>query len=130
MPQCLVRGVRSVELTATNFEEAARFYETVWRLRPVQSRDGALFYRGTAGYHHIVGLHRGPKPAMVRIVFDVADRAAVNALHKAVSATGRPVTAPAVLTTDGGGYGFGCKDPDGRNLAFVCECADHARCAE
>ena len=126
MPRCLVRGVRSVELTATNFEEVARFYETVWRLRPVASRNGALLYRGTAGYHHIVGLHRGPKLALVRVVFDVADRAAANALHKAVAATGLPVSAPAVLSTDGGGYGFGCKDPDGRNLAFVCECTDYA----
>ena len=30
----------------------------------------------------------------------------------------------------GGGYGFGCKDPDGRNLAFVSECADHADTAQ
>jgi hypothetical protein len=30
------------------------------------------------------------------------------------------------LAADGGGYGFGCLDPDGRNLAFVCACADHA----
>ena len=96
----------------------------------MQAREGALYYRGTAGYHHIVGLHRGPKPAMVRIVFDVADSAAVNALHQAVSATGHPVTAPAALATDGGGYGFGCKDPDGRNLAFVCECADHGDAQE
>ena len=33
MPQCLVRGVRSVELVATNIDEATRFYETVWNLR-------------------------------------------------------------------------------------------------
>jgi hypothetical protein len=30
MPECLVRGVRSVELTTTNLEEGARFYEGVW----------------------------------------------------------------------------------------------------
>ena len=32
MPQCVVRGVRSVELVATNFEEADRFYRDVWHL--------------------------------------------------------------------------------------------------
>ena len=30
------------------------------------------------------------------------------------------------LSADGGGYGFGCRDPEGRNLAFVSGCADHA----
>ena len=29
MPQCLIRGVRSVELVATNLDEATRFYESV-----------------------------------------------------------------------------------------------------
>ena len=62
MQQCRVRGVRSVELAATNFEEAGRFYESVWGLRPVEARDGVQLYRGTAAYHHIVGLHRGPRP--------------------------------------------------------------------
>lgn len=124
MPQCLVRGVRSVELVATNFEEAGKFYESVWGLRPVASPDAARLYRGTAAYHHVLGLHRGERPALIRIVFDVADRHGVNALHQAVAAAGCAVTAPALLA--GGGYGFGCKDPEGRNLAFVCECADHA----
>ena len=82
MSQCLIRGVRSIELVATNFEEAGRFYETVWGLRPVPSPDCTRFYRGTAGYHHIVGLHRGPQPALVRIVFDVATRADIDALHR------------------------------------------------
>ena len=35
MPACLIRGVRSVELVATNLDEAARFYEEVWGLAPV-----------------------------------------------------------------------------------------------
>jgi catechol 2,3-dioxygenase-like lactoylglutathione lyase family enzyme len=126
MQQCRVRGVRSVELAVTNLEEAGRFYERVWGLRPVAARDGAQLYRGTTAYHHIVGLHRGPRPGLMRIVFDVSDREGVDALHRAISAAGGPVTAPARLATDGGGYGFGCMDPDGRNLAFVCACADHA----
>lgn len=121
----MVQGVRSIEIVATNFEEAGRFYETVWGLTPVPSADGTRLYRGTASYHHIVGLHRGPQPALVRIVFDVPDPHAVNALYHAVAAAGLPVSAPAALKADGGGYGFGCQDPDGRNLAFVCDCDDH-----
>jgi catechol 2,3-dioxygenase-like lactoylglutathione lyase family enzyme len=126
MQQCLVRGVRSVELAATNFEEAGRFYESVWHLDPVAARAGVRLYRGTGAYHHILGLHQGPRPALIRIVFDVADRLSVDALHRAVAAAGVPAGAPAELTADGGGYGFGCKDPDGRNLAFIAGCADHA----
>ena len=72
MPDCFIRGVRSVELVATNFEEAARFYEGVWGLAPVHSGEGTRLYRGTAAYHHILGLHRGARPAVIRIVFDVA----------------------------------------------------------
>ena len=30
MASCLIRGVRSIELVASNLEEASRFYETVW----------------------------------------------------------------------------------------------------
>lgn len=126
VPQCFVRGVRSIELVATNLDEAGRFYESVWGLQPVASRAGTRLFRGTSAYHHILGLHPGARPALVRIVFDVADREAVDALHQRVTAAGVAVTAPAPLALDGGGYGFGCKDPDGRNLAFVCGCVDHA----
>src|SRR5262245_41110801 len=127
MPDCVVRGVRSVELVATNFEEADRFYQEVWGLRPVAARDGARLYRGTWPYHHILGLHRGQRPAVIRIVFDVVDRAGVGTLHRAVVASGcRQVSDPVELpVADGGGYGFGCRDPDGRNLAFVSGVADH-----
>jgi catechol 2,3-dioxygenase-like lactoylglutathione lyase family enzyme len=130
MPSCLIRGVRSVELATTNIEEAARFYETVWMLEPVETRNAARYFRGTSGYHHLLGLHVGQQPAVVRIVFDVADREAVDALHKAVAAAGGKPGAPGPVTIGGGGYGFGCKDPDARNLAFVCEAADHADTAD
>ena len=132
MPSCLIRGVRSVELTATNIEEAARFYESVWMLRPVGTSpsEGVRYFRGTAGYHHLVALHAGAQPAVVRIVFDVADRKSVDALHQAVAGAGGKSSAPGPVAIGGGGYGFACKDPDGRNLAFVCEAAVHADTAD
>ena len=128
---CLIRGVRSVELVATNFEEAGRFYETVWGLEPleqsVETAGDARLYRGSSHYHHIVGLYHGARPALVRIVLDVAERAGVDAVHRAVVAAGcRKVGMPAALTGPGGGYGFGCQDPEGRNLAFVAGAADHS----
>jgi catechol 2,3-dioxygenase-like lactoylglutathione lyase family enzyme len=130
MGQCPVRGVRSVELVASNLDEASRFYETVWGLQSVGGGNDAKYFRGTAGYHHIIGLHRGARPAVVRIVFDVADRAAVDALHRTVAASGVAASKPDAWPGAEGGYGFGCKDPDGRNLAFVTGGADHADTAE
>ena len=130
MPVCPIRGVRSVELVVSNLDEAARFYETVWSLAPVAASNEARHFRGTGAYHHVLGLHGGTQPAVVRIAFDVADRAGVDALYENVSATGAKPGKPAKLTTAGGGYGFACKDPDGRNLAFVTDCADHADTAD
>jgi len=128
MSDCLIRGLRSVDLVATNLDEAARFYEDVWGLAAVERRNDAIYFRGTARYHHILGLQRGTQPAVVRIVFDVADRKAIAALHNAVVAAGCAATAPGPVTLAGGGFGFGCKDPDGRNLVFAC--ADHADTAD
>jgi catechol 2,3-dioxygenase-like lactoylglutathione lyase family enzyme len=130
MPACPIRGVRSVELVASNLEEAARFYETVWGIAPVAASNVARYFRGTGAYHHVLGLHGGTQPAVVRIAFDVADRAGVDALHEKISAAGAKPGKPAKLTTAEGGYGFACKDPDGRNLAFVTGCADHADTAD
>ncbi len=74
----------------------------------------------------MLGLRAGAQPAVIRIVFDLPDRQAIARLHHTISAAGIKLTAPAELAAPGGGYGFGCKDPDGRNLFFVCDCADHA----
>ena len=105
MSQGVIRGVRSVELVATNFDEAAKFYEGVWGLRPVESPEGTRLFRGTGAYHHILGLHRGAAPAVIRIAFDVADPQGVDALHRAVVASGAASGAPAQLSATGGGYG-------------------------
>ena len=126
MPTSFIRGVRSVELIASNLDEAAQFYETVWGLTPVAASNNARYFRGTGRYHHLLGLHGGSQPAVLRIAFDVADRAGIDALHAKISATGAKPGEPAKLNMAGGGYGFACKDPDGRNLAFVADCADHA----
>jgi catechol 2,3-dioxygenase-like lactoylglutathione lyase family enzyme len=129
MSSCLVRGVRSVELVVSNLEEASRFYEEVWRLKPVETRNDARYFRASGRYHYVLGLRYGTQPALVRVVFDVADRAAIDALHRQISAVGGNPGAPVQQSTPGGGYGFGCKDPEGRNLAFICDVADHADAA-
>jgi catechol 2,3-dioxygenase len=126
MTPCLIRGVRSIELVTGNLQEASRFYETVWGLAPVEERNNSRYFRATGRYHHVLGLHCRAQPAVIRVVFDVADRSAIDRLHRDIVAGGGKPSAPAQLPAAGGGYGFACKDPDGRNLAFVCDCADHA----
>jgi catechol 2,3-dioxygenase-like lactoylglutathione lyase family enzyme len=69
----------------------------------------------------------GPQCALVRIVLQAADRAAVDRLHEQVSREGSATDgAPRALKTPGGGYGFGFKDPEGRNYAVTCDTARHA----
>jgi len=127
MTSYLVQGVRSVEISASNLDRAAAFYTDVWNLQSQASEPSARYFRGTGRYHHILGLHEGPATTIQRVVFDVADRNKLEALHRAVTAAkAGPVTPIKNLTTPGGGGGFGCKDPEGRNFAFVCGIADHS----
>ena len=79
----------------------------MWNLAPVETRNDARYFRATGAYHHVLGLYGGAQPAVVRIVFDVADRSGVDALHRAIAAAGGKPGAPATLATPGGGYGFG-----------------------
>jgi catechol 2,3-dioxygenase len=126
MANYLVRGVRGVDITVSNLNFASRFYCDVWNLHLQASTSHAHYLRGTSRYHHILGLYAGSTPEIVRVVFDVADRERLEALHRAVSAAqAGPVTAIADLAGPAGGTGFGCKDPEGRNFAFVTGIADH-----
>jgi catechol 2,3-dioxygenase-like lactoylglutathione lyase family enzyme len=60
-------------------------------------------------------------------VLQARHRAAIDQLHDQVARSGLPTDgAPRRLAGPGGGYGFGFRDPEGRNFALVCEVADHA----
>jgi catechol 2,3-dioxygenase-like lactoylglutathione lyase family enzyme len=121
-----VRGIRCVDVAVGNLEETSRFYGGIWGLEEVARSKDARYFRGTAHYHHVFALFERSKPALLRIVLDAADRATVDQLHQAVVAAGvGAVEDPRELTRPGGGYGFGFKDPEGRNLAIVCDVADH-----
>src|SRR3954470_10043808 len=100
-----VRGIRSVAIEVCALDDAAAFYESVWRLTPVARAEGARYFRGTSAHHHILSLHAAARPAIRRVVFDVADRDAVAALHARVQASGVACETPHELTVPGGGYG-------------------------
>ena len=126
-----VRGVRSVDIDMSQPERAAAFYKSVWHLTEVERRDGSIYFRGTGPSHHILAIHPAPNGfAIRRMTFDAASKDIVHALHKAVTAAGCQSDAPHALAGPGGGYGFGFADPEGRNLAVVCDAADHKDAAD
>jgi predicted enzyme related to lactoylglutathione lyase len=128
-----VKGVRSIEMDVANVERATAFYTRVWNLTEVaRSSSGSVYLRGTARSHRILALHRAPGvPAFRRMVFDGGDRENVTVLHEqVVKSLGRSVPAPAALSWPGGGWGFAFKDPEARNIAVVCDVADHAEGAD
>ena len=122
-----VNGIRSVAVDVCALDAAAVFYSAVWKLDSVGGEvDGARYFRGAAAYHHILSLHRAQRPAIRRIAFEAADRDGVAALHARVKASGVATEAPHDWDAPGGGFGFGFKDPEGRNLAVVCGGDRHA----
>ncbi len=126
-----IRGVRCLDIAVGNLDETASFYGGIWGLGEVGRAPQARYFRGTAHYHHILGLYQAGKPALLRIIFDAPDRAAVDRLHSRVRAAGvGTVEEPHDLSVrPGGGYGFGFKDPEGRTLAVICDVADHSDAA-
>jgi catechol-2,3-dioxygenase len=123
----MIKGLRSVALGVTHLGNAAAFFEKVWNLTPVATDAHAAWFRGTGPCHHVLALHETPSASVLRIVFDVASRDDVDRVHAAVveAGLGRAET-PGALATPGGGYGFGCSDPEGRGLAFATGVEDHA----
>src|SRR5882762_2053780 len=115
-----VTGVRSVAIDVCGLDEAAAFYSSVWNLTPVEAPGAARYFRGTARHHHILSLHPVSRPAIRRVVFEAADRDAVDALHAQVTARGAQAEAPHDWSAPGGGHGFGFRDPEGRNLGVAC----------
>ncbi len=126
-----VRALRSVEIAVTDRSQTVKFFSDAWLLTPVFETKGVHYLRGTGAFHHIFSIRQAPETALVRIVFDAADRAAVDALHAQALAHGlKAVEAPRPLKQPFGDYGFGYKDPEGRNIAVVCGVADHASAAD
>jgi len=120
-----VQGVRSVAVDVCTLEDDASFYRSIWNLDPVESSAIARYFRGTGPHHHILSLHTARRPAIRNIVFEAADRATVEAIHARTAASGAKTEAPHDWHAPGGGFGFGFRDREGRNLAVACGGAKH-----
>ncbi len=126
-----VKGVRSVEMDVANVARAADFYSRVWNLTEVERRSGSVYLRGTGRTHHILALHPAKgQPAFRRMVLDGGDRNNVEAIHAQVVKALGEVGPPRALDWPGGGWGFGFKDAERRNIFVVCDVADHADAAD
>ncbi len=131
MSQARVRALRSVDAGFAAPDAALAFFTKVWNLIPVAEDAGVSYLRGSGPFHHIFSVRPADEPCLVRMTFDAADRETVDALHARVRAHGlATVDPPAPLRQPHGAYGFGFKDPEGRNVAVVCGVEDHADAAD
>jgi catechol 2,3-dioxygenase-like lactoylglutathione lyase family enzyme len=131
MSKAQVRALRSVDLAYVHPDKALRFFTDVWLLSHLGEFDGVHYLRGTGAFHHILTIRQAPQPALLRMVFDAADRSTVDALHGQIVSRGlKTVDPPCPLRQPHGDYGFGFKDPEGRNVAVVCGVKDHADTAD
>src|SRR5262245_61136865 len=130
MPAGWITGLQGVDLGVTDVAAARRFYTEVWRLSPVAERDGSVYLRGSGAYHHVLSLHRRPRPELLRINLAAADRSAVDAVHANVARTGaKALVPPAESAEPGGGYAFSFADPEGRVVRVVAGGERHADAA-
>ena len=126
MAEARVRALRAVELAVTDTVSTARFFADVWRLTPVGTGNGITYLRATGAHHWVTSIRKADTTALVRLVFDAADHSTLGSLQAQVKAAGAEQVQPIKrLETPGGGWGFGFRDLEGRNIAVVAEVADH-----
>src|SRR5688572_12563595 len=122
-----ITGLRSVELGVTDLTQSAAFYSRVWGLDPVASHGDTIHLRANGSEHHAVTLRERPKAGLLGVHFATTDRNAVDALHARAKAAGASVNGtPAELPkSDGGGYGFQFKTPEGQVLNISSDVVRH-----
>jgi catechol 2,3-dioxygenase-like lactoylglutathione lyase family enzyme len=128
MSNARVSGLRSIELGVTHLDRAAAFYSMIWGLDQVVADKDTIHLRANGTEHHAVTLRERPKAGMLGVHFAADDRAAVDALCAKAKGFGATVTRePGNLPlTDGGGYGFQFRTPEGHVLNIASDVARHA----
>jgi catechol-2,3-dioxygenase len=122
-----VTAVRSIELGAGDLPSSEKFYEDIWLLEKVASKDDVAYFRAAGPEHHVVALHKNKPAGIVRINLAAADRAAVDALHAALQKEAVTIVhPPRDLDEPGGGYGFAFTDIEGREFRIIAGIPDHA----
>ena len=88
MAKAAVDGVRSVALGVPDLDASGKFYADNWHLDRVAAAGDAVYFRGTSAYHHILALHRRPRPELLSLDLTAADRTSVDALYARARASG------------------------------------------
>lgn len=127
MNRARIRTVRSVDLAVTNLDAARTFFTEVWNLEIVAEERETVYLRASGSFFYVLSLRTAPQTGLIRVIFGADNRKTTDAIYEQVRSAGQATDGPPrPLNGPGGGYGFGFKDPEGRNFAVVCEVADHA----
>jgi catechol-2,3-dioxygenase len=127
MNQCLVTGLRGIEIGVPDLEAAARFYVDTWHLTELTRRPNAVYFRGTGAAHHILTLVQSDRADVRAIEFSVADVAMLDTIAGSIAQHGGTVlNGPAPTQMPGGGTALEALDPQGRVLRFIAGDRSHA----
>ncbi|WP_321782643.1 VOC family protein [Paraburkholderia sp. J94] len=127
MTQCLVTGLRGIEIGVPDLELAARFYADTWHLTELTRRPEKVYFRGTGAAHHILTLTQSEHADVRAIEFDVAEIGHLDTIARAVEEQGGTVlSGPAPTTMPGAGVALDVLDPQGRTLRFIAGGRSHA----
>jgi catechol-2,3-dioxygenase len=127
MNQCLVTGLRGIEIGVPDLEAATRFYVDTWHLTELTRRPNAVYFRGTGAAHHILTLVQSERADVRAIEFNVADVARLDTIASSIAEHGGTVlSGPAPTPMPGGGMLLEVLDPQGRVLRFIAGDRSHA----
>ncbi|MDE1184745.1 VOC family protein [Paraburkholderia sp.] len=131
MSECLVTGLRGIEIGVPDLESAERFYIGTWHLASVARTADAVYLRGTGAAHHVLTLVRSERADVRAVEFNVGSEADLQRIAASVREHGGEVlAAPRASDAPGGGVQLDVLDPQGRTLRFIAGDARHADTAE
>lgn len=120
-----ITHLRHIALKTPNPAGLADFYQNKWGLKITDEQDGTFFLRGLKLERFILQIVPGDRRGIDHLAFGLNTRLEVEAAYEYLSGQGIPLySAPAELTTPGGGYGFRLLDPDGRRLELSAGVAE------
>ncbi|TDY15505.1 catechol 2,3-dioxygenase [Paraburkholderia sp. BL6665CI2N2] len=120
MNQCLITGLRGIEIGVPDLNAAERFYIDTWHLAAVARTNDAVYLRGTGAAHHILVLVKSDRADVRAVVFNVASETDLHSIaHSVTEHGGRVLSGPEPVSGPGGGVQLEAQDPQGRVLRFV-----------
>jgi catechol 2,3-dioxygenase-like lactoylglutathione lyase family enzyme len=121
-----ISSLRSITLRTTKKKECERYYSGPWGLIPIHLSAERTLFRGTDSGHHVLELLSADDTGLDKLCLSVSTRDEVTSAAEAVAAAGYEiVSAPADLSSLGGGFGFTSRDPDGTAVEISSDVSTH-----